>query len=62
MRKILLFSTLFFYSMIGIAQIGAYNGKPHYLIDTYRAGTKIGTVEVEMYPSIAPSMFEISIV
>ena len=54
MRKILLFSTLFFYSMIGIAQIGAYNGKPHYLIDTYRAGTKIGTVEVEMYPSIAP--------
>ena len=40
--------------MIGIAQIGAYNGKPHYLIDTYRAGTKIGTVEVEMYPSIAP--------
>lgn len=54
MRKILLFSTLFFYSMIGIAQIGAYNGKPHYLIDTYRAGTKIGTIEVEMYPSIAP--------
>jgi|694.fasta_scaffold41787_2 peptidyl-prolyl cis-trans isomerase B (cyclophilin B) len=54
MRKILLLSALFFYSIVGIAQIGAYNGKPHYLIDTYRAGTKIGTVEVEMYPSIAP--------
>lgn len=54
MRKILLFSTLFFYTTLGVAQIGAYQGKPHYLIDTYRAGTKIGTVEVEMYPSIAP--------
>ena len=54
MRKILLASALFFNSMIGVAQIGAYQGKPHYLIDTYRAGTKIGTIEVEMYPSIAP--------
>ncbi len=54
MRKILLLSALFFYSIVGFAQIGAYQGKPHYLIDTYRAGTKIGTIEVEMYPSIAP--------
>ena len=54
MRKILLVSALFFYSIVGIAQIGDYNGKPHYLIDAYRAGTKIGTIEVEMYPSIAP--------
>lgn len=54
MRKILLLSALFFYSVVGLAQIGAYQGKPHYLIDTYRAGIKIGTIEVEMYPSIAP--------
>lgn len=44
---------LLFYNL-SVAQIGNYQGKPHYLIDSYRAGVKIGTVEVEMYPSIAP--------
>lgn len=54
MKKIIYLLLLFVAYHQGFAQIGVYNGKPRYAIQAVRAGTSLGVIEVEMYPTIAP--------
>ncbi len=54
MKRLTILALFIFTSLFVNAQIGVYNGKPHYIIQAIREGVPIGTIEVELYPSIAP--------
>lgn len=55
MKKIILTGTLWFIILFSVQQVFCQGiDKPKYLIETHRAGTFLGNIEIELYPLIAP--------
>lgn len=54
MKKIFILSLLFTAAMAGAQSTFTYTGKPRYAIDVKRGGVFLGTITVELFPSIAP--------
>jgi cyclophilin family peptidyl-prolyl cis-trans isomerase len=48
-------TTIAFFFVVTIGLTQPFTGKPQYDIAVYRAGTYVGTVRVELFPTIAPN-------
>jgi peptidyl-prolyl cis-trans isomerase B (cyclophilin B) len=54
MKKWMITGCMLFLAASLSAQIGQYDGKPRYELEARRSGVPMGTIVVEMFPSIAP--------
>jgi len=53
MKKLLLIHTFLLFLTVE-ATLGQFTGKPQYQITTKRAGVYLGTIDIELFPTIAP--------
>ncbi len=55
MKKIFTLTILcLLFAGYGFTQIGVYNGKPRYKVESYREGVHLGDMVLVLYPTIAP--------